>query len=287
MSYRSLVTLLPLALALLAAPVIATAESAESAESEPAATEPLTPLTRQEIDSAARIDSVTVPSPGELMTALAKEAKPNWQSEYRPPIPTTFSSRAQIALNVGGLIADGYIALEAEDRQQVKNIGKDIIALAKTLAVSENVIARGSSIADFAENSEWTALKEELEATQNEVKLALEEQHDADLVSLVSLGGWIRGTAVLSSWISENYTPGSAKLLRQPAVVALMRQKLKELPEKTQSDPLIEKISEKLEQIEKLVSFPEDKPPTLDEVKQLKTISNKLVDEISRKKEAK
>ncbi len=287
-----------LALASLAAATLADAEPAGPARSAetpevseaPIATktvETTEPLTRQEIDSAARIDAVTIPSPGELMAALAKEAKPNWQSEYRPPIPTTFSSRAQIALNVGGLIADGYIALEAEDSQQIKNIGKDIIALAKSLAVSESVIARGSSIFDFAENNEWAALKEELEATQNEVKLALEEQHDSDLVNLVSLGGWIRGTAVLSSWIAENYTPASAKLLRQPAIVALMRQKLKDLPEKVQSESLIRNVSEKLAEIETLVSFPEDKTPSLDDVKRLKEISNKLMEEISRKKEAK
>ena len=39
-----------------------------------------------------------------------------------------------MALNLGGLIADGYIAVEAEDAQQVKNIGADIMALAKPLA---------------------------------------------------------------------------------------------------------------------------------------------------------
>ena len=36
--------------------------------------------------------------------------------------------------------------------------------------MSENVLSRGNSINEFAENSEWDALQEELEATQNEVK---------------------------------------------------------------------------------------------------------------------
>lgn len=245
------------------------------------------PLTPQEMTAATRLDALTIPTPGELMAALNKEAKPNWQSEYRPPIPTTFSSRAQIALNVGGLIADGYIAVEAEDSQQVKNIGKDIIALAKSLAVSDSVIARGNSIFDFAENNEWSALKEELEATQNEVKLALEQQHDAELVNLVSLGGWIRGTAVISEWIDANYTPASAKLLRQPAIIAYIRTRIGQLPEKVQSDPLVKNVEGKLEDLEHLVSFPNDKVPSPEDVKKLKELSSSLVNEISKKKNIK
>lgn len=248
---------------------------------------PPSSLTADQMKDAARVDTVTIPSPGELMTALNKDAKPNWQSEYRPPIPTLYNSRVQIALNVGTLIADGYIALEAEDSQQIKNLGKDIVTLAKSLAVSESVIARGNSIVDFADNNEWSALKEELEATQNEVKLALEQQHDADLVSLVTLGGWIRGTAVVSSWIAANYTPETAKLLRQPGIVADMRQKIASLPEKVQNDPLVQKIAPALAEIETLVSTPADKAPSEEEVTKLKEITSGLVSEMSKKQETK
>src|SRR5258708_1495931 len=113
-------------------------------------------LSAQEMAQAAKLDSFSVPTPGELLAALNKVGKPNWQAQYRPPIPTNFTSRPQIALNLGGLIADGYVAIEAEDSQQVKNTGKDIVTLAKTLGVSENVLRRGKSIEDFADNNEWS-----------------------------------------------------------------------------------------------------------------------------------
>jgi hypothetical protein len=187
-----------------------------------------------------------VPTPGELLAALNKEGKPNWQAQYRAPIPTAYTSRPQIALNLGGLIADGYIAVEAEDSQQVKNIGKDIMTLAKTLGISENVLRRGKSIEDFAENNEWSTLKEELEATQNEVKLAMDEQHDAELTTLVTLGGWIRGTEAVSGWIANNYTEPEAKLLRQPAIVALLRKKLDALPPRTLDDDLVKGLDSRL-----------------------------------------
>src|SRR3954452_2929143 len=127
-------------------------------------------LAPDQMAKAARTDSITIPTPGELFAALQKPGKPNWTGAYRGPIPTTYSNRAQMALNLGGLIADGFIAVEAQDSQQVRNIGADILKLAKGLGVSENVLSRGKSINDFAENNEWEALQEELEATQNEVK---------------------------------------------------------------------------------------------------------------------
>src|SRR5471030_1253760 len=71
-------------------------------------------LTAEEMGGAAQIDAVTVPTPGELFAAIDKIGKPNWQGQYRKPIETAYSSRPQIALNLGGLVADGYIAVEAE-----------------------------------------------------------------------------------------------------------------------------------------------------------------------------
>src|SRR3984893_14653857 len=176
-------------------------------------------LPPDQLAKAIRNESISIPTPGELFAALEKPGKPNWTGQYRGPISTTYRNRAQIALNLGGLIADGFIAVEAKDSQQVKNIGTDIIKLAKALGVSQNVLSRGNSINECAENDEWDALQEELEATQNEVKSSMQTHRDQDLVILVSVGGWIRGTQVVSASIIKNYDERSAKVLRQPAGV--------------------------------------------------------------------
>src|SRR5207237_5580685 len=140
-----------------------------------------------QLAKASITDSMIIPTPGELFAALEKSGKTNWAGQYRGPIPVTYSNRAQIALNLGGLIADGFIAIEAKDSQQVKNIGSDIIKLTKALGVSEKLLSRGSTINEFAENNEWDTLQEELEATQNEVKAAMQSHADQDLVILVTL----------------------------------------------------------------------------------------------------
>jgi hypothetical protein len=238
------------------------------------------PLSADELQGAVSIDALTVPTPGEFFKAIEKGGKPNWTSEYRPPVSIKSTDRAQMALNLGTLIADGYIAVEAQDSQQVKNIGKDVLALAKKLSVSQTVLARSASITQFAENNAWDQLNEELEATQNEVKKALEENRDLDLITLVSVGGWIRGTEVVTGLVMQNYNEDDAKLLRQPALVSFLKDKLSRLPDRLQNDPLVQKVIRELDGIQKMVSFAADHVPTEQEVKELNMASAKLTKEI-------
>jgi hypothetical protein len=239
------------------------------------------PLTPAEMRGAVAIDALTVPTAGEFFAAIEKSGKPNWASQYRPPTPIDATSRAQMALNLGTLIADGYIAVQAKDGQQVRNVGRDVLTLAKKLSVSDSVLARGKSITQFAENGAWDQLNEELEATQNEVKKALEDNRDTDLITLVSIGGWIRGTQVVTGLLLKNFSADDAKLLRQPALVAYLRGKLDQLPPKLHEDKLVGQVSSELQGIEKMVSFPADHVPTAEEVKGLNGAATKLTKEIS------
>jgi hypothetical protein len=217
------------------------------------------------------------------MAALQKQGKLDWSSQFRAPISTNYASRPQMALNLGGLIADGYIAVEAEDAQQVKNIGKDIVSLAKPLGVQQDIINRGKSLNEFAEQNKWDVLKEEFEATQNEVKIAMAENKDQNLVTLVTVGGWIRGTEVISGYIAQHYTDASAKLLRQPAIVHYLNGELAAMPDKMRDDPTVRKTRSMLKEIEAAVSFPAESAPDVEEVKKLNALAAELIKEISKK----
>src|SRR5215469_9179350 len=244
-------------------------------------------LSPDQMAKAVRSDSITVPTPGELFAALGKAGKINWSAQYRGPMPTTYSDRAQIALNLGGLIADGFIAVEAKDGQQVKNIGSDIMKLGKALGVSEELLSRGNSINEFAENNQWDTLQEELEATQNEVKSSMQSHADQDLVILVTVGGWIRGTQVVTGAMMKNYNESAAKVLREPDLVHFMQSKLNAISPELRQEPLVKDVSEQLTGIEKLVSFPEGKAPSLEDVKKLNEAVRKLMTKIESKESAK
>jgi hypothetical protein len=250
---------------------------------EPAAPGAAPDLSREQIAQAIKTDSVTIPTPGELFAALAKPAKPDWAARYRGPISINYKTRAQIALNLGGLIADGFIAIEAQDSQQVKNIGGDIVKMAKSLGVSESILARGNSINQFAENDEWSTLQEELEATQNEVKTSMQSHRDQDLVILVSLGGWIRGAQVVSGVIVKNYDEKLGQVLRQPELLRFIRAKISQVSPELQNDPLVVSVNAQLGEIEQIVAKPFGEGLSLAEVTKLNDNVNRLMLEIQKK----
>jgi hypothetical protein len=226
-------------------------------------------LTKQEIASAESLDAVTIPIPGEFFTAMAKVGQPAWSQYLKTGAPAPSASRSMIALALGTLVADGYVAVEARDGQGVKNIGKEILALAKKLNVSQSVLGRSNSIGDFADANDWNALREELEATQNEVKLDMAEQNDDRLLTLVSLGAWIRGVELVSGMVSANYTPESASLLSQPAIVKYLIARIDSLPESARTESPLPEIRTALHAALPLV---EPTTPTAEQVAQLHTL---------------
>ena len=240
-------------------------------------------LSREEMAAATVSDDFSMPTPGELFAALNKQGKVDWAGKYRVPIATSYTSRAKMALNLGGLIADGYIAVEAEDAQQVKNLGKDILALAKGLGVPKEILDRGKSLKDKADGKQWDVLKEELEATQNEVKLSMAANKDSDLIDLVTVGGWIRGTDVISGVIAENYTEASAKVLRQPGLASFLHGRLDRLPEKLRDDPAVKSSRMKLLEIQQVIALARDQAPPVEAVKALHSLTTELLKEISKK----
>jgi hypothetical protein len=155
--------------------------------------------------------------------------------------------------------------------------------MAKALGVSEHVLSRGNSINEFAENDEWDALQEELEATQNEVKASMQSHRDQDLIILVSVGGWIRGTQVVSAAVMQNYDERAAKVLRQPALVSFIQSKMNDISADVRDEPLIKEVSGQLPGIEKLVTFPAGKAPTADEVRKVNEAVGKIMSQIQAK----
>lgn len=237
-----------------------------------------TPMTPEQIAGVVEVESLTIPMPGEFFAAIGKQGRPNWKALVRVGTPETTASRAQIALALGTLVADGYIAVEAQDSLGVKNIGKEIIGLAKKLNVSESVLGRGSSLNDFAENNDWNALREELEATQNEVKLDMEEQKDQSLITLVTLGAWLRGTDIVSGLVEAGYTPESARLLHQPAIVGYLLGEIGKLPKNIQADETVSSVRAALE---KALPWVKEKTPTEQNVKELHQTMTDAVKDIA------
>src|SRR6266700_475481 len=193
---------------------------------------------------------------------------------------------AALGAETGRLPADQLAKAVRSDSISIPTPGELFAALekpGKALGVSQHLLSRGNSINEFAENNEWDTLQEELEATQNEVKSSMQSHSDQDLVILVTLGGWIRGTQVVTSAIVQNYNEQSAKVLRQPALVHFMQSRINEISPELRNEPLVKDVSNELAKIEKLVSFPENKTPDLEQVRKVNQAVGKMMEAIESK----
>ena len=239
-----------------------------------------TGLTAEQIRGASVSEKFSIPSPGELLAAFGKTGKPDWSAMVRKSPAGTFTSRPQIALNLGALIADGCLAVEAQDKQEVKNISREIKNLAKGLGLEHDLVSRSNSIADFADNRQWNALSEEFEAVQNELAAAMEGRQDHAFVTLMALGGWLRTVEIISGHLTTNYTPEGARALRQPAVVGYFIQQLGMMPAKISASPMITGLRRELPKIHTAVSFPAGHLPSAEDVARLKGITTGIMDAI-------
>src|SRR5439155_3642171 len=74
------------------------------------------------------IDRVVVPVPNEVFAVLDKLGKPRWAGLIRRDAARAkpAGELPQIAMMLGTIIAEGFIAVEAEDTGEVKDLGRAI-----------------------------------------------------------------------------------------------------------------------------------------------------------------
>ena len=100
--------------------------------------------------------------------------------------------------------------------------------MADAINVRKAVIARSKSIIDKAEAKNGGPCAKSSTA-RFRTCAAMVELGDADLAQLVSIGGWVRGTEVLTSIVGKNYSPGGAELLNQPELINYFSRRIEEM----------------------------------------------------------
>src|SRR5436189_3508369 len=197
------------------------------------------------------VEDVVVPLPNELFGALNKLGAVNWKEHVRSDEEPNFTEGPRIALLLGTVIADGFIAVQAEDADAVKDIGQRVLALAKGIGVGNSITPHAKAIIEADDKRNWENVRRELDRTQNSVQQAMNEVHDEKLSQLVSLGGWLRGTEVLTSVVTKHFSADGAELLHQPDLLSYFQTRLQAMPEFNL--PIIHEIQEALVDVKPLI----------------------------------
>ncbi|MEA3209130.1 MAG: hypothetical protein QOE70_2187 [Chthoniobacter sp.] len=231
------------------------------------------------------IDDVVVPVPSEIFGVLDKLDKPLWSSVQRTGMASVkpIGEQAQIALLLGTVIAEGFIAVEAEDTPEVKNIGNTVLTLSRALNVDKKVKERAKAITDAAEKKDWAGVRRELDKTLDSVKEAMIELKSGELSQLVSLGGWLRGTEALTAVVSKKYSKDGAELLHQPVLLDYFDKRIANMKPKIKANGVVTKVQKGLLEIRPLVGIEDGTMISEKTVKDIGKIAEDLVKSINTK----
>jgi hypothetical protein len=152
------------------------------------------------------------------------------------------ASREQKGLIFGGLIANGFLLVEAEKKNLIENFGRVLMQQARALGVGDRVMRHSASLTELGQRGEWPRMRQELITTQSDVEQAMVELRDEKMAHLISLGGWLRGLEISAASVELDFSPQRAKILAQPDLVDYFASELQTLPPALAHSPLFEKL---------------------------------------------
>ena len=211
------------------------------------------------------VDQVVVPVPGEIFSVMDKLGAPDWEGQLRSGEGKLSADRVELSLIFGATVAEGFLAVQAENVEAVKDLGRRLLKLGSALGIEDRVLPHYQSILESAESSDWKAVRAEIDRTQQTVRKSMEELRDGDLATLVSLGGWLRGTETLTTLIAESYSDDRAELLNQPDLVLHFVKTVGEMNEELRGHEDVAAIAEGLVEIHRAMTLPTTVPNSVEE----------------------
>jgi hypothetical protein len=234
---------------------------------------------------AKQVEGVVVPVPREIFRSLDEFRDANWRAVQRQEIARWKSrgDQVQIAILLGVEIAEGFIAMEAQDSTEAKSLGKTVLKLARGLGVEKRALRRSRSIMEYADKNEWLAGRKEWDGAFFDLQSGMIAIKSNELAQLVSLGGWLRGTEALSALVLQNYSPERAELIRQPLLLDHLEKQLLGMNPEIRARPRVAKMVKGIRRIRVLIQN-ENGPPTKKTVKEIEGICEQLVTLSSRRR---
>ena len=235
---------------------------------------------------ATQVHGLAVPVPKEIFRSLDQFRDANWQAVKRPEVARwkSHGDQAQIATLLGVAIAEGFIAMEAKDSGQVKDIGNSVLKLARGLGVEKSALRRSRSIIEYADKEDWVEARKEWDSVFSDLQSGMIEIKSQQLAQLVTFGGWLRGTEALSALVLQNYSPERAELIRQPGLASYLEKQLLGMSSDIRARPIVIKLLDGIQTIRSLLET-ENGPLSEETVRKVHGVCAELVPLSSRRLE--
>ncbi len=232
------------------------------------------------------INEFTAPSISRIFDSLESLA-PLPINEHTREIPErTPLNRADLAVELGFLIADGFLIVQAGELGKVEDLASHLTRYGKALGAGDRVNRHAASLLESAREGHVDQLKKELTATQKDVEMELVSLRDADLAHLISLGGWIRALDVASAAVVRQFSPERAREVMREDIADYYSSIVGSLEPRIAERPSYIEMRDLLAGMRTEMVIEKDQQPTEEEIKEIHTQATKLVELALKREEA-
>jgi hypothetical protein len=186
--------------------------------------------------------------------------------------------RADLAIELGFLIADGFLVVQAEQLEKVEDLATRLTRYGKALGAGDRVNRHAASLLDSAKNKNVAQLKKELSATQRDVEAELVTLRDADLAHLISLGGWIRALQVSTVAVDKQFSVERARKVMREDIADYYTESVAGLEPRISERPNYLAMRDLLAGLRTEMVLKDGEEPTPEMMREIRAQSAKLVE---------
>lgn len=174
--------------------------------------------------------------------------------------------RSKLALSLGGLLADGFLAVEAEKLLDLEPVGRSLLKHAKILGAGTRLSEHTNSILEHGALGDWGGLKLELAKTQKDVEKEMVMIRDVDAAHLISLGGWLRALEIGCAASLEPFDAKKAAVLARADLAEYFVESVQMLEDRVKDQEHMKEMLAGLRIIHNMLDVPESKSFTAEEI---------------------
>jgi len=186
--------------------------------------------------------------------------------------------RADLAIELGFLIADGFLVVQAEQLEKVEGMAKDLTRYGKALGAGGRVNRHAAGLLESAKKKDVDQLKKELAATQRDVEVELVTLRDADLAHLISLGGWIRALEVSTVAVDKQFSAERARKVMREDIADYYTESVAGLEPRISERPNYLAMRDLLAGLREEMVLKDGEEPTKESMQELRQQAAKLVE---------
>ena len=208
------------------------------------------------------------------------------QLDHLPAIPEEYVLRnrrenlpldaGKLALEMGYLMADGFIAVRSGHMNDIKPIALDLTRYGKAMGVGDKMNVYSAGLLEHAEKGQLNEFKRILASAQGAVNEELTALRDPDLSHLLALGGWVRALEAAAAAIEQRFDASQAAVIFYPDAPAYFNEILSGLHPRAARRLKVASMSRHMEALINHMTLAPGESPTLEKVRSIREAAGSI-----------